>query len=114
MKSLFFVLVLWLGGVELFGMEELVVEDDASEMFASVGSQMLLGVLFVAPAVAIGSLFALMRFDKVHKAFLQDEIKLIDKQIDKLREECMKMEINPQSEELYKKLENLKKAYERV
>jgi len=112
MKYLFFGLLLW--GTQLFGMEEIKVEDGATEMLASIGSQILMGVIFVAPAIAIGSLFALMRFDKAHKAFLQHEIKEIDEEIDKLRDASLQVHINPEVERLYGKLEALKQAYERI
>ena len=109
----------WLGwllflSIQVYGMEEITVESSDIETYASIVSQMLLGVIFITPAVAIGSLFAYMRFDKELKSYLMDQQMHIVEEIDQLRQKCLDVSFNDDVLELYEKIEHLKRKLERM
>jgi hypothetical protein len=112
MRKIWF--VVFILGNSLYGMEEVVIEDQAFDTFASILSQMLLGVIFIAPAVTVGSLFALMRFDKELKTFLSSEQVGLSGKIDNLREQCLDISYNEKVLDLNAKREQLKQELERI
>jgi hypothetical protein len=100
--------------IQVYGMEEITVESSNIETYASIVSQMLLGVIFIAPAVSIGSLFAFMRFDKELKSYLLDQQKQISQEIDQLRLKCLDIAYNEEVLDLYEKIDIIKRKIERI
>lgn len=99
---------------KLFGMEEVVVQDDAFDTFASITTQLLLGVIFIAPAASIGGLFAMMRYDKALKSYLEEQEASIDAKIDALRDESLQIEYNEKILELESKRASIIKRMEEL
>ena len=112
MKWFLFLSVVLAGRV--FGMEEVVVQDDTFDTFASITTQMLLGIIFIAPAASIGGLFAMMRYDKALKAYLEEQEAFINDQIDALRDESLQIEYNEKILELETKRASIIKRMEEL
>ena len=116
MKKLFLYLVLIMAvSINVFAIEEVQIEESDFEVFASIASTVLYTVMIASSPVAIGSAFALMRYDKEVKVFLQNEISKIDHEINEMIEnEAVNIKINYEADVIQQKIYHLEEKLRRI
>ena len=114
MKKIIF-LIFFIFSINLFGMEEVELQEDMFEDLISIASTILYAIVIASPPITIGAGFALMRYDKEVKMFLEEELSQIDKEIEELIEnEAVNIDINREADILQQQIAALERKLERI